>query len=174
MEFERTMANFGIGSSIRRLIPRLEGEGHVAHEYDFLEFYLQFLLEHRYQERHDSGRLVETRVERFDPIVGQRFLSWSSNVPEGHIMLDLHSFQFVEIPIFFPDIDEDTILLSRLDAEWVQHGDGFIMTDLEVSQYNFRPNLEHIRVTHLVGLDADYFYFVHLLGIADPYILRIE
>ena len=112
-------------------------------------------------------------VQRSDFYAGRRLLSWQSNVGERHMVYDMDTFQFIELPVYFSDAYLSGVDLFRIvpmvDKLQVRFTD---MNDLHL--FTIYPNLLNIRVTPIPGADADYLYFEHVYDLEPPYILVIR
>jgi len=139
---------------------------------DSYAYYLQSVFA---PQRYDSGYYASKHFWRYNPVVGKSMAAWSGNVPERYVVLDMKTWQFIALPVYFSDAYVDELIMKKYDAvvEVYSSGD-VVITGYEVTELPWWPNLEKIRVTVLPGLDADYFYFEHLEELEGPYILRIR
>jgi len=147
------------GTAIVQINPAF-GDGRIlvrAHQYSRL------LVAH-------YANLRAPRTTQRDSIhVGKRLLTWKSNVAERHIVFDMGTYTFIELPVFFADAYSDELAYSMLVKEIDASG-----RDIGgVRVFYYYPNLLNIRVTPIDGLDADYLYFEHIHGFGKPYLLRI-
>ena len=106
-------------------------------------------------------------IQRDNLFAGQRLVSWQCNVSEHHIVYDMGSFTYLELPVWFGDAYDMGKVMERVfmtqGAVPVPIGRAFTIW----------PNLQLIRVTHIPGADADYFYFEHIYDLEPAYILVV-
>ena len=147
------IVNRTIDTSIIIIDPKSDMGVELIREYDYT------LVLQEYYRLKASPRAIT----RSDLFIGQKFLSWQSNINEQLIVYDLMNYSFVELPLFFEDI-----IAEPLSLKVITKVNGLS----QEKDYIYLPRLDYLEVTPIKGLDADYFYFYHW-DLDSAYLLRV-
>ena len=133
-----------------------------------------YLTDYYFANRYDDGFYATKNYWRYQPVAGNRFASWGSNLPEHHVVFDLEAMCFVALPVYFSDTYDDVIIMRKYTEiiEVLASGD-VMVTGYDLQEIPWWPNLQNIRVTQIPGPSADYFYFEHIYDLEEPYILVV-
>jgi len=137
--------------------------------------YEVYLKESYFPLRYDGGLYGKRVFWRYQPFIGKKILTWGSSLPEHHVVLDMETYNFLALPVYFSDAYEGMVISQKIDPIYTLYASGdVVITGYTVEEIPWWPNLERIRVTPIPGLDADYLLFEHIENLEPPYILRIE
>jgi len=145
-------------NAIAQIEPRYLSGRVVVKDYTYSRLIMEYNAEAR----------LPRSVSRDSIHVGKRLLSWQSNIAENHIVFDLYTYAFVELPVFFAGVYDNEFTITDLSS----FSDG--LSESESTMYTYYPAMASIRANPIPGLDADYIYFVDIHQQESAYLLRVE